>query len=108
MCVSGFVLTGEQNWPEVDLQRTLSLLQLLLPSHGNGPAQPSNRMLSHVSLPPARRQPVSKQLFLKHFWWCHSRLADKADAEYGMAAYFRFLTLVGDPPATRKPHVADS
>jgi hypothetical protein len=46
-------------------------------------------------MPPGRRQPVSKQLFLEHFWWCHSRLADKADAEYGMAAYFRFLTLVG-------------
>ena len=44
---------------------------------------------------PGRRRPVSKQLFLEHFWWCHSRLADKADAEYGMAAYFRFLTLVG-------------
>lgn len=43
----------------------------------------------------ASRQPIGKQLFLDHFWWCYSRLADKSDAEYGMAAYFRFLTLVG-------------
>mmetsp|Transcript_16300 Transcript_16300/g.48880 ORF Transcript_16300/g.48880 Transcript_16300/m.48880 type:complete len:528 (+) Transcript_16300:164-1747(+) len=39
-------------------------------------------------------RPVSKDVFLEHFWWCHARLQEKSDSEYGMAAYFRFLTLL--------------
>ncbi len=55
------------------------------------------------------RRPISKDLFLDHFWWCHARLKEKADDDYGMAAYFRFLTLVGEhthfwAESTRKMH----
>ena len=52
-----------------------------------------------------RRRPIAKELFLEQFWWCHRRLADKSDAEYGMAAYFRFLTLVGEQHSVAAPFI---
>lgn len=51
------------------------------------------------------RRPVSKDVFLEHFWWCHARLQEKSDSEYGMAAYFRFLTLLGIASGTISLHV---
>jgi hypothetical protein len=40
-------------------------------------------------------RPIEKDLFLDHFWWTHSRLAERRDNHHRMAAYFRFLTLLG-------------
>lgn len=39
-------------------------------------------------------RPIEKDLFLDHFWWTHSRLAERRDNHHRMAAYFRFLTLL--------------
>lgn len=52
------------------------------------------------------RTPISKELFLKHFWPVYDTLARLADGDAGKPAYFRFLTLLGVflPPLS----VADS
>ncbi len=41
------------------------------------------------------RRPVSREIFLREFWKCYKRLEDQADDMVGKAAYFRFLTLLG-------------
>lgn len=39
-------------------------------------------------------RPVSRELFVEHFWWCFRRLEETATADVPMPAYFRFLTLL--------------
>ena len=40
-------------------------------------------------------QPVSKTTFTRNFWWLHGKLRETCEADLGMPAYFRFLTLLG-------------
>ena len=40
-------------------------------------------------------QPVSKTTFTRNFWWLHAKLRETCEADLGMPAYFRFLTLLG-------------
>ena len=40
-------------------------------------------------------QPVSKTTFTRNFWWLHAKLKETCEADLGMPAYFRFLTLLG-------------
>ena len=42
------------------------------------------------------RHPVRREIFLEEFWKCFNRLEDTADEMVGKAAYFRFLTLLGE------------
>lgn len=44
------------------------------------------------------RHPVRREIFLEEFWKCFNRLEDTADEMVGKAAYFRFLTLLGEAP----------
>ena len=39
--------------------------------------------------------PVSKTTFTRNFWWLHHKLKETCEADLGMPAYFRFLTLLG-------------
>ncbi|KAK9864316.1 hypothetical protein WJX84_006574 [Apatococcus fuscideae] len=39
--------------------------------------------------------PISKEKFVASFAQCHDRLKETSDGQIGMAAYFRFLTLLG-------------
>ncbi|KAK9867413.1 hypothetical protein WJX84_000013 [Apatococcus fuscideae] len=39
--------------------------------------------------------PISKEKFVTYFSHCHNRLQATSDGQIGMAAYFRFLTLLG-------------
>lgn len=43
--------------------------------------------------------PVSKTVFVRNFWWMFNRLKEACEADLGMPAYFRFLTLLGRAPA---------
>ena len=55
--------------------------------------------MRHAEMPPSAwwcRQLISKQLFTEHFWWVYNRLQSRADGDYTTAAYFRFMTLLGD------------
>lgn len=40
-------------------------------------------------------RPVSKTTFTRNFWWLHAKLRETCEADLGMPAYFRFLTLLG-------------
>ncbi|KAK9791368.1 hypothetical protein WJX73_000093 [Symbiochloris irregularis] len=40
-------------------------------------------------------EPISKEVFLKHFWPTYDTLSRLADGDAGKPAYFRFLTLLG-------------
>ena len=40
-------------------------------------------------------RPVSKTTFTRNFWWLHAKLKETCEADLGMPAYFRFLTLLG-------------
>lgn len=40
---------------------------------------------------------MSREIFLREFWKCFKQLEDQADEMVGKAAYFRFLTLLGQP-----------
>ena len=42
------------------------------------------------------RLPISKEKFVASFARCHDRLKETSDGQIGMAAYFRFLTLLGE------------
>ena len=63
------------------------------PRHHDSTKAGSNSLHDH-----ARRQPVAREVFLREFWACFRRLEDAADEMVGKAAYFRFLTLLGETP----------
>lgn len=53
--------------------------------------------MNNMTVPVASsRRPISKRLFLDHFWWVYTRLQATADGDYTQAAYFRFMTLMGE------------
>lgn len=45
------------------------------------------------------REPVDKATFLRNLWWCFDKLEEQANDDSGKPAYFRFLTLLGEPAA---------
>lgn len=48
------------------------------------------------TLPLKCRLPIPKEKFVASFARCHDRLKETSDGQIGMAAYFRFLTLLGE------------
>lgn len=51
----------------------------------------------------ACRRPLSKDVFLKHFWDCFATFEQHSSERAGMPAYFRFLTLLGAPFSRLSP-----